>query len=101
MLKLSLVPASIALTAAVLGLVLPAAHAVAAKPGPETVAASLLRDMNSRGSGAITRRVDCVPGPTAGGTFACTLVSARSTSLDVRVRVVDGSLRTTWLPPRG
>ena len=96
MLKLGL-----ALTASVLCLALPAAYAVAAKPGPRTVEQQLLDRMNSGPAGNITRRVECVPDPKGRRTLACKLVGTASTTLDVDVDVVAGGLRTIWHPVEG
>jgi hypothetical protein len=82
-------------------LALPAAYAAAEKPGRRTIEQSLLSQMNSTPYGKITRRVVCTRQPEPARAFACRLESVRSTSLDVDVTVVDGSLRTTWYPLKG
>jgi hypothetical protein len=87
---------TLALVAFVLTLVIPAAYAVTSRPPSETIAQTLLRQMNSGPDGRITRRVDCALASRAKRMYACTLESVASTRLGVRVAVVDGGLRTTW-----
>ena len=89
------------LAALVLSLALPAAYAVASKPAPRTVADTLLRRMNSGPNGTITRRVTCERETRARRTFVCELASVRATTIDVRVALADGGLRTTWHPLEG
>jgi hypothetical protein len=92
---------SLALAILFLGLVLPAAYAVSVRARPRTIEQTLLRQMNSYGDGTVTRRVRCRREGTVRPSFACTLESVRSTTLQARVEVVDGGLRTIWYPLEG
>jgi hypothetical protein len=92
---------SLALATVFLGLALPAAYAVSGRSRPRTIEQTLLRQMNSYGDGRVTRHVRCGRVGMARTSFACTLVSVRSTTLEVRVDVVDGGFRTVWYPLEG
>ena len=96
MLKLTL-----ALTALVFCLVLPAAYAVTSKPESKSVAQTLLRQMNSGPDGHITRAVKCAPVSQGSHAFSCDLKSVISTHLSAHVTLLDGGLRTTWEPLKG
>jgi hypothetical protein len=89
---------SLALIAFVAILAIPAAFGFSAKPGPKTVARSLLTQMNSGPDGRITRLVTCERASQARHTFTCDLESVRSTHLRAGVTVTGGLLRTTWAP---
>ncbi len=93
--------ASLALTAFVAVLAIPAAFAVSSKPAPATVARTLLQQMNSGPDGRITHRVTCTRVPRLERNFSCDLQSAISTHLGARIAVVDGGVSTTWQPLAG
>jgi hypothetical protein len=91
---------SLAISAIVLGLVLPVARAVTGRPPVRTIPRALLEQMNSSPDGRITRRVSCVPELRGKLTFACELTSLASTRLRVDVAAGDG-LRESWYPLQG
>ena len=83
-----------------LGIAVPATRASHARPDRALIEQRLEQQLNGSPAGRITKAVHC---RTAGssGTFDCTAVSVRSTTLGARV-VGDGDgLRTAWEPLRG
>jgi hypothetical protein len=91
---------SLAITAIVLALVLPAARAVTRGPAVRTIPRALLAQMNSGPDGRITRSVSCVPELRRTLTFACELTSTGSTRLRVDIAGTNG-LRESWYPLQG
>ena len=92
---------SLALISFVAILAIPAAFGFSAKPGPNTVARSLLTQINSGPDGRITRLVTCERIAKGRAAFTCDLESVRLTHLGARVDATGGLLRTTWQPLAG
>jgi hypothetical protein len=93
--------ASLSLIVFVAVLAIPAAFGSGSKPGPKTVAQTLLKQMNSGPNGYITRRVRCTRVAKLQHSFSCDLRSTISTHLGAHIAVVDGGVSTTWKPLAG
>ena len=92
---------SLSLIVFVAVLAIPAAFGSGSKPGPNTVAQALLKQMNSGPNGYITRRVRCTRVAKLQRNFSCDLESAISTHLGAHIAVADGGVSTTWQPLAG
>jgi hypothetical protein len=89
------------LTAALgLGIAVPATGALHAKPARALIEQRLLQQLNGGPDGHITKTVHCSAAGKA-GSFDCTAVSVRSTTLGARVVAHGGGLQTAWEPLRG
>ena len=87
-------------TALGLGIAVPAAGTLHAKPSRPLIEQHLLRQLNGGSAGHITKAVHCAAAGDA-VTFDCTAVSVRSTTLGARVVVRGDGLRTAWEPLQG